>query len=158
MNSASMWGRPIKVGRPTQAQPYLKTIESTVIDSKKSTCIYVSSIHEVSRNLENYPVVRFLNWTKMIIQYPNTYIRFNFNETCVLCLRDESYSWLITRYEYPPQPSRYRYHRKSLKPQLYSYLGKIVVLNTGWANQDPECLWSRISTFPNAFSDRLIFI
>jgi len=46
MNSASMWGRPIKVGRPTQAQPYLKTIESTVIDSKKSTCIYVSSIHE----------------------------------------------------------------------------------------------------------------
>ena len=49
MNSASMWGRPIKVGRPTQAQPYLKTIESTVIDSKKSTCIYVSSIHEVSK-------------------------------------------------------------------------------------------------------------
>merc|ERR1711990_414354 len=45
MNSASMWGRPIKVGRPTQAQPYLKTIDSTVIDSKKLSCIYVASIH-----------------------------------------------------------------------------------------------------------------
>ena len=48
MNAASMWGRPIKVGRPTQAQPYLKTIESTVTDSKRSNCIYVGSIHPVS--------------------------------------------------------------------------------------------------------------
>ena len=47
MNSANMWGRPIKVGRPTQAQPYLKTIDSTVIDSKKSPCIYISGIHPV---------------------------------------------------------------------------------------------------------------
>ncbi|CBY24134.1 unnamed protein product [Oikopleura dioica] len=44
MNGANMWGRPIKVGRPTQAQPYLKTIEEAVYDSKRSTCIYVAGI------------------------------------------------------------------------------------------------------------------
>ena len=48
MNGASMWGRPIKVGRPTQAQPYIKTIESTINDTKKTTCLYVSNIHPVS--------------------------------------------------------------------------------------------------------------
>ena len=62
MNSASMWGRPIKVGRPTQAQPYLKTIDSTVIDSKKSSCIYVASIHPVS-NLDLYFPSLYLNRT-----------------------------------------------------------------------------------------------
>ena len=48
MNGANMWGRPIKVGRPTQAQPYLKTIDEAVYDSKRSTCIYVSGIQPVS--------------------------------------------------------------------------------------------------------------
>lgn len=48
MNGANMWGRPIKVGRPTQAQPYLKTIEEAVYDSKRSTCIYVAGIQPVS--------------------------------------------------------------------------------------------------------------
>lgn len=47
MNGASMWGRPIKVGRPTQAQPYQKTIDSTINDTKKNTCLYVSNIHPV---------------------------------------------------------------------------------------------------------------
>ena len=47
MNGASMWGRPIKVGRPTQAQPYIKTIESTINDSRRTTCLYVSNIHPV---------------------------------------------------------------------------------------------------------------
>jgi len=51
MNSANMWGRPIKVGRPTQAQPYLKTIESTVAESKRSACLYISGIHPVAQSL-----------------------------------------------------------------------------------------------------------
>ena len=48
MNSASMWGRPIKVGRPTQAQPYIKTIDSTIADTRHTTCLYVANIHPVS--------------------------------------------------------------------------------------------------------------
>jgi len=47
MNSANMWGRPIKVGRPTQAQPYLKTIDSTVFESKRSPVLYISGIQQV---------------------------------------------------------------------------------------------------------------
>ena len=50
MNSANMWGRPIKVGRPTQAQPYLKTIDSTVFESKRSPVLYISGIQQVSEN------------------------------------------------------------------------------------------------------------
>jgi len=45
MNSQNMWGRPIKVGRPTQAHQYLKIIEQTVIESKKQPRVFVNGVH-----------------------------------------------------------------------------------------------------------------
>ena len=68
MNSANMWGRPIKVGRPTQAQPYLKTIESTVAESKRSACLYISGIHPVSTAYAFLAFLSFLIKVSQLLQ------------------------------------------------------------------------------------------
>ena len=74
MNSANMWGRPIKVGRPTQAQPYLKTIDSTVYESKRSPVLYISGIQQVSVKFldQNSIFLEFLNFSALFqIRFPH---------------------------------------------------------------------------------------